>query len=74
MGRLAFDLEQAFRGPRDIEFAVTTNPSTDVATIHLLQSRPITTLHTWSDHQLLHEFDSAVASDTDDYFTTANIG
>ena len=68
VARLAICLERLSGGPRDVEFAMSGSG------VHLLQARPITTLHTWSDDELEHEFDSGVASQSDDWFTTANIG
>ena len=68
VARLAVCLERLSGGPCDVEFAMS------VGGVHLLQARPITTLHTWSDDELEHEFDSGVASQSDDWFTTANIG
>ena len=69
VARLAVCLERLSGGPRDVEFAMSGGGG-----VHLLQARPITTLHTWSDDELEHEFDSGVASQSDDWFTTANIG
>ena len=68
LARLAVCLERLSGGPRDIEFALSG------AGVHVLQARPITTLLTWSDNELEREFDSGVASKTEDWFTTANIG
>lgn len=39
----------------------------------MLQSRPITTLTTWTDYELLHEFDNPVLSD-DNLYTRVNVG
>ena len=69
LAKLGAALERSFKSPRDIEFALSKVD--DV--ILILQSRPITTLHTWTDDDLLHEFDHGVASN-EDSFTTANVG
>ena len=68
LAKLAAELELRFQGPRDIEFAIAENGD-----IFILQSRPITTLHTWTDDELLHEFDHGCTS-KEDMYTTANVG
>ena len=73
LAKLAADLEQRFQSPRDIEFAIVPVGDDGATVVHLLQSRPITTLHTWTDDQLLHEFDNGVTSN-DDIFTNPNVG
>ncbi|XP_076291164.1 rifampicin phosphotransferase-like isoform X2 [Lasioglossum baleicum] len=59
-------LENLFGSARDIEWAVVGEQ------IYLLQARPITTLYTWTDFELIHELDTEVPSDID-ILTTANI-
>lgn len=39
-----------------------------------MQARPITTLNSWDEFELLHEFDTAVLSEEDTFLTKANIG
>eukprot|EP00094_Tigriopus_californicus_P011985 TCALIF_11579-PA protein Name:"Similar to pps Putative phosphoenolpyruvate synthase (Bacillus subtilis (strain 168))" AED:0.06 eAED:0.06 QI:16/0.95/0.88/1/0.54/0.68/25/119/1347 len=67
LARLAIKIEDRFGGPRDIEFAVKGD------NIFLLQSRPITSLLTWTDYELLHEFDCGALSRSD-VLTKANVG
>lgn len=59
-------LENLFGSARDIEWAVVGEQ------IYLLQARPITTLYTWTDFELIHELDSEVPSDID-ILITANV-
>ncbi|XP_048521630.1 putative phosphoenolpyruvate synthase isoform X2 [Dendroctonus ponderosae] len=67
LGRVGVMLERTFGGPRDIEFAFFKGA------LYLLQSRPITTLSTWTDFELAHEQDSAVVTENSLY-TRANCG
>lgn len=60
-------LEQNYRSPRDIEWAVFDN------NIYLLQSRPMTSTHAFSSWELLHEFDTPVMSN-EDLMTFGNTG
>ncbi|XP_075215560.1 rifampicin phosphotransferase-like isoform X2 [Lycorma delicatula] len=59
-------LEEEFGSPCDIEWAILKE------TVYLLQCRPVTTLHAWTDEELLHEFDSALLPM--DVTSTANTG
>ena len=52
----------------DIEFCVTEGGE-----LRVLQARPITTLFTWTDWELQHEFDTGVASDHE-VSTRGNVG
>ena len=66
---VATRIQSIFRdSPRDIEFALDEND-----TIYLLQARPITSLQSWTNNELLHEFDSAIVSNSD-ISTKANVG
>ena len=38
------------------------------------QARPITTIETWTDDELLHELDDPICSSTDEMHTKANVG
>jgi len=67
LGQLGIHLEKVFGGPRDIEFGIRNN------FVYLLQARPITSLDSWSDDELRHEYDSAILMDGD-HLTTANLG
>ncbi|KAJ9588291.1 hypothetical protein L9F63_018343, partial [Diploptera punctata] len=67
LGELGVQLERMFSGPRDIEWAISKGK------IYLLQARPITCLDSWSDFELLHEFDGPIITDTE-LLTTANVG
>jgi len=67
LARVGVELETRFGDARDIEFAVDSGNI-----IYLLQARPITTLDQESEWQLLHEFDTGLATDRE-YQTTANV-
>jgi hypothetical protein len=67
LGRVGVSLEEEFGSARDIEWAYCQGR------LFLLQSRPVTTLHAWSDSELLHEFDVATLSE-DTVYTVANTG
>ena len=41
--------------------------------VHVFQARPVTTLHQESEWEMIHEFDSALVSDSE-LITTANVG
>lgn len=86
LGRLGVLLEAAFGGPRDIEWAFYKVPSGIFDYIHycmfffffkgnlyLLQSRPITTLNSWSEFDLTHELDYPVCSEHT-ILSTGNVG
>ncbi|XP_074644588.1 rifampicin phosphotransferase-like isoform X2 [Tubulanus polymorphus] len=66
LGNLGVLMEKYFGDPRDIEWAVHGG------CLYLLQARPITSFDTESDYELIHEFDSPLASDKE-WLTTANI-
>lgn len=42
--------------------------------LFILQARPVTTLNSWTEYELTHEFDSAILSEEDTFLTKANIG
>ncbi|KAK2720217.1 hypothetical protein QYM36_004195 [Artemia franciscana] len=67
VGELGILTEKYFGNPRDNEFAISKGK------IFLLQSRPVTHLHNWTDFELTHELDSPVVTSTDIY-TKANTG
>ncbi|XP_049832053.1 putative phosphoenolpyruvate synthase [Schistocerca gregaria] len=67
LGKIGIQLESMFGSARDIEWAIYKG------IIYILQARPVTALHSWSDFELLHELDSPVASE-EEFFTTANLG
>lgn len=67
LGKIGLMLEELFGGPRDIEWAFYKNR------LYLLQSRPITTLTTWTEYELTHEFDNPVNTKNSVY-TMANVG
>ncbi|XP_074030149.1 rifampicin phosphotransferase isoform X2 [Leptinotarsa decemlineata] len=57
LGKVGVLLEGAFGSPRDIEWAYYKDK------LYLLQSRPITTLNTWTDFELDHEMDTPLVSE-----------
>ncbi|XP_051884626.1 putative phosphoenolpyruvate synthase isoform X2 [Pristis pectinata] len=67
LGQVAFQVQKMYRTPRDIEWAVKDT------CIYLLQARPITTFNSMSEFELIHEFDSPLATDYE-WMTTSNIG
>ncbi|XP_060534169.1 prodigiosin synthesizing transferase PigC-like isoform X2 [Cylas formicarius] len=67
LGRVGLALEEAFGGPRDIEWAFHKDE------LYLLQSRPITTLNSWSEFELTRECDSAILTESN-VVTLANTG
>ncbi|XP_071444173.1 rifampicin phosphotransferase-like [Hetaerina americana] len=67
LGKIGIQLEAIFCTPRDIEWAIVKNQ------IYILQARPITALDSWSEFELLHEFDSPVVTDSE-VTTRANTG
>ncbi|XP_017878509.1 uncharacterized protein LOC108624053 isoform X2 [Ceratina calcarata] len=67
LAAIGMNLEYLFGSPRDAEWAVINED------IYLLQARPITTLYTWTDFELIHENDTGVPSDID-IITFANVG
>ncbi len=66
--RLATRLDKEMDCALDIEFSISREQE-----VRVLQARPITTCFTWTDWELEHEFDSAVAADTEIY-TRGNVG
>ncbi|XP_037088269.1 putative phosphoenolpyruvate synthase [Pollicipes pollicipes] len=67
LARLGLQLEKAFGGARDVEWAVAED------TLYLLQSRPVTSFTGWTEFELTHECDSALLTD-EECLTTANTG
>ncbi|XP_065282677.2 rifampicin phosphotransferase-like isoform X1 [Dermacentor albipictus] len=67
LGRLAGELENAFGGPRDVEWAFKGD------TLYILQARPVTSLYLPTDVELMHELDEGFRT-MDECLTKANIG
>ena len=67
LAKLGVSLEERFGTPRDIEFSIVEDE------VFVLQSRPVTTLHSWTDNDLLHEFDMPINSKIN-VCTKANVG
>lgn len=67
LAKIGLLLEKFYGSPRDVEWAICRNK------IYILQARSVTSLNTFSNFELLHEFDNAVMS-PEDFFTRANIG
>lgn len=67
LGRLAGELESAFGGPRDVEWAFKGD------TLYVLQARPVTSLYLPTDVELMHELDEGFRT-MDECLTKANIG
>uniref|UniRef100_A0A6A7FWM4 Phosphoenolpyruvate synthase n=1 Tax=Hirondellea gigas TaxID=1518452 RepID=A0A6A7FWM4_9CRUS len=67
LASLALYVEKAFGSPRDIEFAVLQER------LYLLQARPITSLESWSELELLLELDDAFLTESE-LLTRANTG
>ncbi|KAF0306178.1 putative phosphoenolpyruvate synthase [Amphibalanus amphitrite] len=67
LARIGVQLENAFGGPRDVEWAISKDQ------IFLLQSRPVTSLAGWSEPELTHEHDAALLTDHE-CITGANTG
>lgn len=57
LAEIGLHLESLFGSARDVEWAVIGEQ------IYLLQARPITTLHAWTDFEIMHELDSGVPCD-----------
>ncbi|XP_041048282.1 uncharacterized phosphotransferase YvkC-like [Carcharodon carcharias] len=66
LGQVALQVQKAYGNSRDIEWAIKD------ADIYLLQARPVTTLDTESEFELMHEFDSPLATDYI-WMTTSNV-
>ncbi|XP_023322862.1 uncharacterized protein LOC111697188 isoform X2 [Eurytemora carolleeae] len=64
---LGKDMVEVYGCPLDIEFAVSN------LEIYILQARPITTLHRYTDWEISHEFDSPRPSEKE-IWTKANLG
>ncbi|GFT18002.1 putative phosphoenolpyruvate synthase [Nephila pilipes] len=67
IGSVGILIERCFCAPRDIEWALHKNK------LYLLQARPITTLHTETDFELIHDQDTPFKSDNE-FWTRANTG
>ncbi|XP_069758243.1 rifampicin phosphotransferase-like [Narcine bancroftii] len=67
LGEVAFQVQKMYGTPRDIEWAIKDMQ------IYFLQARPITTFNTMSEFELMHEFDSSLATNYE-WMTTSNIG
>ncbi|KAG8192077.1 hypothetical protein JTE90_025340 [Oedothorax gibbosus] len=67
IGSIGILVENCFCSPRDIEWAVYKNK------LYLLQARPVTTLHTETDFELIHDQDTPLRSDNE-FWTKANVG
>ena len=65
---LAIRLDKEMDCALDIEFSLTKEQE-----VKVLQARPITTCFTWTDWELEHELDSALAADTE-ILTRGNVG
>jgi phosphohistidine swiveling domain-containing protein len=69
LAKISSKLQTVFgNSPRDIEFAIDEHDK-----IYLLQARPITSLQSWTNHELSHEFDTAIVSHHD-INTKGNVG
>ncbi|XP_066290085.1 rifampicin phosphotransferase-like isoform X1 [Branchiostoma lanceolatum] len=66
LGHIAVQVEEAYGGPQDIEWAVSQD------TVYLLQARPITTFGIETEWELMHEFDAPLSSEKE-ISTTSNI-
>lgn len=67
LAKIGLHLESLFGSARDVEWAIVGER------IFLLQARPITTINTWTDFELMHELDSEVPPEVD-LITFANVG
>lgn len=67
LAKIGLHLESLFGSARDVEWAIIGER------IFLLQARPITTINTWTDFELMHELDSEVPPDVD-LITFSNVG
>ncbi|XP_076242647.1 rifampicin phosphotransferase-like isoform X2 [Calliopsis andreniformis] len=67
LATIGLNLETLFNSARDVEWAVVDEK------IYLLQARPITTLYSWTEYELMHELGTGVPSDID-LITFANVG
>lgn len=67
LAEIGIFLEQFYGSARDIEWAIHKDA------VHMLQSRPMTSLTAFTPWELLHEFDTAIMS-PDDVSTFGNIG
>ncbi|KAK8385002.1 hypothetical protein O3P69_014516 [Scylla paramamosain] len=68
VARVALFLHHAFAGPRDIEFALLKSEA-----VVVLQARPITSLHAWTEYEMMHDLDTATLTD-EDPITKGNTG
>ncbi|CAN7942875.1 unnamed protein product, partial [Ixodes pacificus] len=67
LAALGVELETAFCGPRDVEWAFADGR------LYVLQSRPVTSLHQQTDCEVIHELDSGLRT-SDECLFKANIG
>uniref|UniRef100_V5HAW1 Putative integral to membrane n=2 Tax=Ixodes ricinus TaxID=34613 RepID=V5HAW1_IXORI len=67
LAALGAELETAFCGPRDVEWAFADGR------FYVLQSRPVTSLHQQTDCEVIHELDSGIRT-SDECLFKANIG
>ncbi|CAN7986847.1 unnamed protein product [Ixodes pacificus] len=67
LAALGVELETAFCGPRDVEWAFADGR------LYVLQSRPVTSLYQQTDCEVIHELDSGLRT-SDECLFKANIG
>ncbi|GFY37324.1 probable phosphoenolpyruvate synthase [Trichonephila inaurata madagascariensis] len=67
LGKLAIKIERFYKSSRDIEWGILDDE------IYILQSRPVTNATAETDHEIKHEFDAPLRSESE-YFTVANVG
>ncbi|KAG0414857.1 hypothetical protein HPB47_007975, partial [Ixodes persulcatus] len=67
LAALGVELEMAFCGPRDVEWAFADGR------LYVLQSRPVTSLYQQTDCEVIHELDSGLRT-SDECLFKANIG
>ncbi|XP_025833504.1 uncharacterized protein LOC108743335 [Agrilus planipennis] len=67
LGKVGLHIEKTFGSPRDIEWSFCEGQ------LYILQSRPVTTLNSWTDFELTHEYDTPVVG-PDFAYTKANVG
>ncbi|XP_068241678.1 rifampicin phosphotransferase-like isoform X2 [Palaemon carinicauda] len=67
LAEIALFLQEAYGSPRDLEFAVIKD------TVYLLQARPVTSLDSWTEFELIHEHDTGLLTDHE-LLTKANVG
>ncbi|GFW53699.1 putative phosphoenolpyruvate synthase [Trichonephila clavipes] len=67
LGKLAIKIERYYKSSRDIEWGILDDE------LYILQSRPVTNATAETDHEIKHEFDAPLRSESE-YFTVANVG